>query len=158
MNSKSFSARLPCQFPIATLLAAWLTGCGDADVFPASQRVEISGYVQLDGAPLSLGEIHLIPLAGTRGPKAAATITEGVFSIPRENGPLPGRFRVEIHASRSREPDPDAHQAVLKYLRDSKAGKIQRLVIPARYNSRSELTAEIREESPWDLQYQLLSK
>ena len=25
MNSKSFAARLPCQFPIATLLAVWLT-------------------------------------------------------------------------------------------------------------------------------------
>lgn len=119
----------PAAVPVVLIVAA-LAGCGRG-----IERVGVAGAVSLDGAPLADGAISFVPLAG--GPSAGCRISDGRFSIPRAQGPGPGRYRVEIVAfettGRRVEDDdvPGATQAVT------------RQVIPARYNERSTLEVEL---------------
>lgn len=99
------------------------------------QRYALSGSVNLDGQPLEEGAISFRPEEGTPGPSAGGAINEGAFSIPASGGPLAGRFRVEISASRPGEsfvPGMDG-QMVPAYEQ----------FLPARYNSESELRVDV---------------
>jgi hypothetical protein len=119
----------PATVPVALALAA-LIGCGRG-----IERVSVAGAVSLDGQPLAEGSISFVPLAG--GPSAGCQISGGRFSIPRAQGPGPGRYRVEIVAfeetGRQVEDDdvPGATQT------------LTRQVIPPRYNERSTLEVEL---------------
>lgn len=106
-------------------------GCG------GSPRVAVEGTVSVNGRPLEEGAITLIPLAGTPGASAGARIVKGRFSMPAAKGPMPGRFRVEITAAgptgRMVESDEVPPRMVPEF------GQI----LPAKFNSKSELTAEL---------------
>ena len=79
----------------AILIAAVIGGCGGA-----GGRQAIEGTVTLDGQPLEKGQITFVPQGDTKGPTAGAEIVGGKFTIPAVGGPLAGKFRVEITASR----------------------------------------------------------
>ncbi len=138
------------------LLLSLLAGCGGGSgEYPASQRVEITGYVRIDGNALPSGVISLVPIEGTQGPKATAPIESGVFAIPRKRGPLPGKYRVEIQKKHPREPDPDDEEAALRYQQAVKSGKVELPKVPPEFNIRSKLIEEIPAESHRDLHYDL---
>jgi hypothetical protein len=58
----------------------------------------VAGIVRLDGQPMLTGRINFIPLPGTAGPDAGATIEEGKYRV--EKGLTVGEYRVEIQGTR----------------------------------------------------------
>ena len=105
------------------------SGCGK------SSSSSVHGKVTLDGENVTEGNIVFLS-QGTSGPKAAAAIAEGVYSLSPQDKLLPGTYRVEISW---RKPTgrkiPAADPGVtVDETRES---------VPAKYNTESTLTAEI---------------
>lgn len=133
---------LPFVAVVAVLLVA---GCGGN-----SDRHAIHGQVTLDGQPLAAGYFSLRPMPGTRGPTAGAEIRDGQFRIEQAGGPFAGTMRVEITASRPGK----------STFRDD-AGMVQHSYeqfVPARYNTASELTAEVPTTNDAPLKFELTSR
>ena len=78
------------------LLERWLARQG---FLTDAEKVEVSGQVLLDGKPLYWGWLTLLP-QDARLPVATAYMgwkAEGKFQIKAEDGPAPGRYKVEVH-------------------------------------------------------------
>jgi hypothetical protein len=78
------------------LAIATCFGCGKK----GPQRAAASGHVSLDGQPIAEGVIQFLPVEGTVGPEAGGVITNGQYDIPHERGPVVGKNRVELRASK----------------------------------------------------------
>lgn len=110
-----------------------LGGCGH------SGRQEVGGTVTLNGAPLEKGYIAFQPKPGTASPSAGGEIVGGKFLVSSAKGLLPGKFRVEITASRVTD----------RKVRDRLTGNLVPLeeqYIPAKYNTASQLELTIPQE------------
>ena len=108
-----------------------LLGCGSSD-----GRHELEGTVTLDGEPLREGSIVFQPMPGTQSPTAGAPIRDGRFEVAAGGGAHPGEFRVEITAIRGtgkRRMDPMVGREI----------EVTEQYLPARYNRRSELMAQV---------------
>ena len=119
--------------PLAVLLVAAI-GCG------GSKQAAVTGEVTLAGRPVEGGTINFIPAGDTTALPAWGKIEAGRYSIPADQGPALGSNRVEIHwirktgrKIRSVPPAPPGEM-------EEKAE-----VIPARYNSRSELEVQVQQ-------------
>ena len=77
------------------LIACMHAGCKDS----GPTRVEVTGTVTLDGTPVPDGVLEFFPEAATNGPTAGAPIKNGQYEI-KQNGPIVGKYRVEIKATR----------------------------------------------------------
>jgi hypothetical protein len=123
------SARRWLHGAVAVLgLAALASVAGCA---PAGAAV--SGTVTLDGALLEDGNISFVPKTSSQKQAGWATIVGGKYAIPASSGLGTGAFRVEIRVPRAtseKSNDPTLIGA--------------REVVPARYNSRSELVADLQ--------------
>lgn len=107
-------------------LAFLATGCG-----PTTDRLGISGVVNLDGAPLDEGSIRFTSRGET--PMAAgAMIQEGRYQIPAEKGLLPGEYAVVI-----RSPDNNAPKIVYQGVPTAPER------IPLKYNAESTLKVQV---------------
>jgi hypothetical protein len=110
--------------------AAWVAGCSGGAPYGA-----VRGEVTLDGKPLDEGVVRFVPLDG-QTPTASALIASGKFS---ERVPI-GSHRVEISSPK-----------LPKGIRSSKQmkrgtvneGSALEELIPERYNTRSQLKAEV---------------
>ena len=80
--------------PIALVLL--LAGCGG----DGANRGSVSGKVTLNGAALESGSISFVPIEGTQSPSSGATIANGSYEIPRDKGPMVGKYQVVITSSR----------------------------------------------------------
>jgi hypothetical protein len=114
-----------------TVLAS--AGCGSPD--QASPRVQLSGVVTLDGAPLESGQIMFVPKDGKLQPTGAGISAGGKFSA----AVAPGAMQVEIRSpkitgSRKAYDTPDSPML-----------DITEEQIPSRYNTKSELTIDVVE-------------
>jgi hypothetical protein len=142
---------------ILALVAAGiaLPACsGAGDGLP---RQPLAGRVLLDGKPLSHGMIMFYPEEVStkeheRVP-SGNSIVNGWFSIPRDKGPVPGKYKIAVssekivkHPARTdredtpAEPHPPAEE-----------------IIPARFNSDTELEVEIKEGGIKELRIDLQS-
>jgi hypothetical protein len=136
-------------FLAASGLAA---GCsGSRDDLP---REPVSGSVTLDGQPLAEGAIQFTPAGGSEGRQTSATVevANGEFSIPRADGLVPGSYKVSISAVPVKR---DTH--VKATIGKKKAAPAKEL-IPAKYNTKSTLTEEIKRGGASGLKYALQSK
>ncbi|MSR52580.1 MAG: hypothetical protein EXS09_04740 [Gemmataceae bacterium] len=79
--------------PIAFICS--LQGCS------SSERAEVFGTVILNGVPIEEGSISFIPIEGNLGPEVGAVIRDGRFHIPRSQGVMVGKNRVELKAFRN---------------------------------------------------------
>ena len=136
---------------VALLLA--MAGCsGSSDDLP---REAVSGAVTLDGEPLPRGMIQFRPSdtgpASGSGVVGGSTIEDGRFSIPRGMGLTPGQYKVSINAST------DRREARTKGRIVQKSGLAKEL-IPSKYNSETELVAEVKKGGTSDLKFDLRSK
>jgi hypothetical protein len=129
------------------LLGAW-SGCGPGN--PLGRKA-ISGKVTLDDKPLEQGTISFEPLA-KKGVSAGAVISAGSYSIAAEKGLPPGKYRVRINASQGGEkaagtapPGPTTAAA-------------PKSLIPPKYNTQSDLSAEVTEAGPNQFDFPLQSK
>lgn len=131
-------ARKEC-LSVLVVLTAFAVGCGGSGEDPRGQRVAVWGTVTMDGEPLPGGRIVFESNQGSGQVKAIATIANGEFEFDARNGPLAGKATVRIF---SREPELEEFDAALQG--DAKAAEMIELgTIPPRYNSESQLQAEI---------------
>ena len=148
-------SRRPLALALAGVLAAVMAaGCSrSGDELP---REPVSGVVNLDGRPLDAGSIQFTPASPAPGAGGAAvtggsSIENGRFAIDRENGLVPGGYKVAIYAADSKEPA--ATKGPVR-----KGTVLARERIPAKYNSRSTLTAEVKIGGTSDLMFDLQSE
>lgn len=126
---------------LAILCAALVIGCGDD-----SGRIGVSGKVRVDGEPLAAGSILFEPMEETKSPSSGTDIKDGIFNIPRDKGPMPGKFRVAIHSQRPTGKQIAAHSPAPPGTLVDEIGE----AIPEHYNARSTLIVEIRSGKPLD--------
>ena len=127
-----------------TCAAICLGGCGKPS------RIAVAGTVTLDGKPLDAGYIAMSPQGDTSSPTAGAPITGGKFSVPSNAGVFAGKFRVEITASRPSGKTVHTSRGVFTNPDEQ--------YLPVRYNSQSELTADVKSDGPNSLKFDLLSR
>jgi hypothetical protein len=135
----------------ALVLAVGCSG-GDDDL----PREAVYGTVFLDGKPLPDGSISFMPPGGFTGgiPTGGGdTIKNGKFSISSETGLVPGTYNVSIYA-----PAPSAARTKPAQVGGGKATELPKQMIPAKYNTNTELKAEIKKGGGNDLRFTLLSK
>jgi hypothetical protein len=137
---------------LGALSLAGPAGCGGAyDDLP---RHEISGMVTLDGQPVAEGVIQFLPNGPMTGTQVGAMIRGGSYSIRRDEGPVPGTYRVTINAptrvgKADDGPPSDAPPDSIALPRAKKAPAVQvKDMIPKQYNVQSTLTAEVKAEGP----------
>ena len=120
---------------LGLLTALLVAGCGGQS---GPARGAVAGKVTVDGEPLKQGVISYRPTGETKGPSAGSEVKGGRYSIPRESGPLAGKYRVEISAKKGtgkmiEVPEP--------------AGTKMELTVealPKKYNSETTLEREIK--------------
>ncbi|AMV40528.1 hypothetical protein [Planctomyces sp. SH-PL62] len=126
--------RASSSFRASTFLIALVAaGCGGQEGPP---REPVEGVVTLDGEPLEKGLITFTPAAGGEL-VVSGLIVDGTFALPREEGPGLGPHRVDVWSKK-------ATGKTLKDADDPENLVEERVeVIPARYNLKSELRAEV---------------
>ena len=127
-------------------------GCGGAtDDFP---RHAISGTVTLDGKPLGLAAISFDPdgQANQKPVSVGAPVVGGSYSIARDVGPTPGKYRVSVVENTAGEVDQSAAPGA-----PPKATK-GKPAIPEKYNTKSTLTAEVKADGPNTFNFDLTTK
>ena len=84
-----------CPVGLLALISLIAVGCNDggADDLP---REPISGTVSYDGKPLANGTIQFQPASAAEGMAAGGMVVDGRFDVPREEGPVPGNYKVQI--------------------------------------------------------------
>jgi hypothetical protein len=80
--------------------------------------------------------VQFLPASPGAGIEAGAVIRDGSYSIPREGGPVPGRYKVVINASSGGAAPPSGAPGA--------ALPVPKELIPAKYNTKSELSAEVK--------------
>lgn len=80
----------------AALVGVGLAGCGGGD--PSAR---VSGSISVNGTPLMAATVMFVPIDGTAGGIAGATVTNGAYAITK--GLRPGQYRVEIRQPRPSE-------------------------------------------------------
>ncbi len=133
--------RLSCRLTIMSLAMAWLVGCGGSSDQP--ELGEVTGTITLDGKPLSGVAVVFQPENGR--PARGMTDANGKYEltyIRQTKGSKVGPNRVEIAPSEEGESEEsegsDTVNANLPARQSTKAK------IPARYNLKSELNAEVK--------------
>lgn len=116
-----------CYAVYAICVSFCLSGCGSN-----GSLMEIDGTVAYDGKPIQAGTVTMIPLGGD-GPTAAGRIADGKYSMKV----LPGKKQVQIEGfkilgRRHLRDNPDAPMV-----------DIQEQIVPACYNTKTELACEI---------------
>lgn len=126
-------------------LAVGLSGLSGCSADRGPQRVEVSGKVQFDGQPLSTGTITFIPEG--QGTAASGQIANGEFHLPKDQGPSPGKCRVEILSFQ------DTGRKV-----EGPSGAELKQVIPTKYNTSSSLECVLIAEQLNSCEFKLASK
>lgn len=125
----------------AVLVSGLLAGCGPS----AGGRQEVSGMIKLKGQPLDQGLITFMPLSGDKATQGGAPITNGQYKIDRQQGLMPGTYRVNITAGDGRTPanaPPDQAPG------PTGANIISKDRIPPEYNTNSKQDVEVTDKKP----------
>ncbi|MGH7199021.1 MAG: hypothetical protein ACREJB_00340 [Planctomycetaceae bacterium] len=124
---------------VSALSAALSAGCGSE----GPVRVAVEGSVAFQGGgSLEAGVIRFIPTGETEGPVAVATIRDGSYELPESEGPVLGTHRIEIEAIDHYGFALDDEAAYVAQI-EQKRRRMPSNPVPARYNRRSTLTAEV---------------
>jgi hypothetical protein len=119
----------------AAILVGAVAGCGgDGD---GIAHEPVSGTVTLDGKPLEKGTITFTPTEGGEF-GAGGVIADGRYKIGRADGPVPGPHAVKVWSRRptgKKIPSDDQPGTFIEETAE---------VLPARYNDRSELKADVK--------------
>ena len=121
----------------ATILANFfVAGCGDGKPKPA----EATGTITLDGKPLPDGKVYFVPTAGAA--PVIADVADGAFKLEA----LPGSYKVEV-----RQFKPVKNWQGEPHDKEANA-------LPARYNTTTTLTAEVKADGPNEFSFPLKSR
>lgn len=137
---------------ICLALCLWATGCGGGATDDLPRRA-VSGTVTLDGKPLEKGAISFDPEVVPKDPVSVGAIIEGgSYEIAAEQGPTPGTYRVSIRAGGPGEAEASEDAPGMPPRRAAPDP------IPARYNARTTLRAEVTADGPNTFDFELTSK
>ena len=112
------------------VFVVFLVGCGD------DGRLPVQGKVTVDGVPVENGYIYLTPLPETDGPTTGAKITDGSYKIESGKGVFQGSFQVAIKVWE------ESKKMTEDFATGEKTKGIQQ-TLPAKFNTKTELTVEI---------------
>ena len=115
----------------SALIMCLVCGCGGGG--DAGGRLAVSGTVHYKGEPVQTGSIEFVPHPGVKT-QSGSPITNGRFSIPKDKGLEPGAYTVKISAM----------EAVAGGEPGGLPGPDPKELIPAKYNTKSTLTKEIK--------------
>jgi hypothetical protein len=136
---------------LALSAAALPAGCGGtADQLP---REAISGTVTFKGEPLKAGTIQFLPTSPREVTAGGAVIVDGKYTIGKSEGLVPGRYQVLISGAQAA---PAAARSELPGA--SPPVPPAKEPIPAKYNSKSELTADVKNGGRNTLAFELKDK
>jgi hypothetical protein len=113
-----------------------LVGCGASDDLP---REGVTGTVTLNDKPLASGFITFMP-AGAEATQGGSVIQEGSYSIPSDQGLVPGTYKVLITSTGGGSATQTDHVTDMPGMPPIPAKE----AIPAEYNAKSTLTAEVK--------------
>jgi hypothetical protein len=134
-------------FILSSLLVLSALGCGAS----RSERVPVDGNVTFDGIPIETGQIVFEPKG--LGRMSVGQIASGRYSISEKYGPTRGEFVVRITADR-----PSGEKAApSSYAADQTPQDVYQQFIPAKFNSASELSLTIGDESRVEKDFALTS-
>jgi hypothetical protein len=119
---------------VATLATALSAGCGEEHAGSS-----ISGQVLFQGKPLSQGTIEFSPAAG-QTTMSGGEIKDGQYSIPPDKGLQPGAYDVRISSLEGGPGGPAPANEM-----PGEAPPPPKQLIPAQYNSKTTLKAEVKE-------------
>jgi hypothetical protein len=125
-----------------------LGGCG-----AQSDRLEISGMVTLDDAPIDRGSIRFTSVGDQRAMAAGAMIKDGAYLIPQEKGLLPGVYHLEIHA-----PDADAPPIMISTTPGGPGIPVAPDRIPPEYNIESDKTITVTADGANEFNFDIVSQ
>ena len=129
----------PKMFAVVGVLLLALGGCG-----PRDSRQAVSGTVTFRGVPLEQGAIRFFPSGEAAPPSSGTVIQDGAFTVPKDHGLEPGTYRVIISSP-----------VVMPGSARPNGSPETREQIPARYNTASELTAEVTSKGPNRFEFKL---
>jgi hypothetical protein len=117
-------------FAMAGVSLLLFSGCMGGDT---GGRYPVSGKVTFQGQPLKSGSIEFTTDSGERG---GASIVDGAYDIPGQNGLMPGTYTVRVSSVTSAHAAPEmpGESAAIE-----KSNKDQ---IPAEFNTQSKLSYE----------------
>jgi hypothetical protein len=118
------------------LVCTVVLGCG-----PRSDRLEVSGNVTMDGAPLD-GSIRFTS-TGEKLVASGSTIENGQFAIPQEKGLPPGTYVVEISSPDSSAPPVRPKSMPGEPMMPATAPER----VPAEYNTEGKHTVDVSADS-----------
>lgn len=127
-----------------------IVGCGTDD---GLGRRAVSGTVTLDGTPLADGSITFEPIEKSTT-SSGAIIAGGKYSITREQGLPPGKYRVVINAIK---PGTGMTLPEGKFPGEE-VGTPQQELIPASWNMKSKQVIEISESGSTEFKHEISSK
>jgi hypothetical protein len=154
-----------CVFALGTGLMTLSGGCSGGDSLP---KERLSGTVTLDGQPLEQGTIRFMPTAQENASTSTETIiTSGAYEIPASTGLLPGPYQVSISAveeAKGSTPAPKVRRGP-GYdpvggtgVEEATADVRMRELIPAKYNIKSTLKADVTKGGKNVFDFPLMSK
>jgi len=153
VDALKISSSLPQVQPAALVLLGMLTlgaaGCGPSPV-------AVQGRVTLDDRPLDEAVILFVPLDEGRK-KTGTEIVDGQYHLPREDGLLPGKYRVEIADN---PPLDGVHSAGHGQQAATSAAPQRRRPFPYRYTHDSPFSVEVEPSSddPLRFDFELTTK
>ena len=135
---------------LGALVLASCPGCGGAEDDLPRQR--ISGKVTLGGQSLAGGFIQFFPTNEAMATQVGTFIKDGSYAIARDEGPVPGTYRVIIKspvapdAAAATDPAPpdSAPPDSVPVPRAKRKMQFARELVPAKYNAQSALTATVK--------------
>jgi hypothetical protein len=119
------------------VLFAFAVGCNKSD-----GRVTVKGNVTFDGTPLDMGAVTFFPKGS--GVSSGGSIEKGLYTSDL----MPGSYIVQITANRETGkmlPVPPGEPPIKEYEQ----------YIPAKYNTKSELTIEVDKKSKQEFNFTL---
>jgi hypothetical protein len=142
--SLGFHGKPPISLAFVLTLAAALAagGCGD----DGRGLQPISGTVTLKGKPVAEGILDFWPVkgssAGAAYTRAGAVIRDGSYIIPKNQGLVPGRYKVSISW-------PDKHHKLGgDELPGPRSSRTSKDLIPPEYNLKTKLEVEVKKDRP----------
>lgn len=129
---------------IAVTCALSVVGCGKSD---GPKTYVVKGTVTLDDQPLPTGHINLVPTDG-KGGSAASEIRNGKYEVRI----VPGQKSVEITSEK-------VTGKQKAYPGDPKSPEfdIKEQIIPAKYNSNTELKVDVKAQGATESNFKLVS-
>lgn len=123
----------------AALSAMMAVGCGRH----ASDRYALAGSITLDQEPVNGGNIQFEPLGANKTSATGTLVRQGRYTVPRQTGLMPGKYRVRIYCAEKIDPKLVSNQTPKLRPTWNEVPHARELV-PAKYNTESELVVEVR--------------